>query len=321
MKPLIFIGKMEKNRYKILFLFLVSFGVFHFQNIHSQGINTDSIDNQIKFIRKELAFINYCEGKHRYREALTLLNRLKTAPGLQGALLDSVNFLLGWDYYSVKELDSSSFYLFRVSNQSEQYLKAECFGAYNTIFVGERQKAREYFSSLKIPERLNDSLGPLIREVISFELAGISLLDRDYKEFNRHAGDFSYSFYTLTSEEKNFLSYKKLLEEFKPRSGWIAGIMSAILPGSGKIYAGKTGEGVAAFLIVGSLGLLGWENYNKDGFLNWKTMIAGGIFTVYYAGNIIGSVKAAERYNHAYTQALDHRILFDLHIPLRNIFN
>ena len=44
--------------------------------------------------------------------------------------------------------------------------------------------------------------------------------------------------------------------KYRPKSPVLAGIMSGIIPGSGKIYAGKTGEGIASIITNAGLGLI-----------------------------------------------------------------
>ncbi len=74
-----------------------------------------------------------------------------------------------------------------------------------------------------------------------------------------------------------------------------AGILSAIIPGSGKVYVGKAGDGITAFLVTGLLTFLAVDNFNA----NHKTRawIFTGLSAVFYAGNVYGSVIAARQYN------------------------
>jgi len=40
----------------------------------------------------------------------------------------------------------------------------------------------------------------------------------------------------------------------------------------------------------------------------------------FYVGNIVGSATAARRVNQEFNHEMDQRVLFDMHIPLRNAF-
>lgn len=84
-------------------------------------------------------------------------------------------------------------------------------------------------------------------------------------------------------------------QELPDKSQVLAGIMSAILPGSGYIYAEHYGDGVTAFLInglfiAGTVTAINQGNYAVAG-------IAGVIGVPFYMGNIYGSANAAKKWN------------------------
>jgi hypothetical protein len=96
--------------------------------------------------------------------------------------------------------------------------------------------------------------------------------------------------------------------------------MSAIIPGSGKLYAGKTGEGIATMIATTGLGLITWENLRKLGFNHAKTIVFGTFFAATYISNIYGSVISVKIIENEYQDVIHNQILFQLHIPLRNFF-
>jgi TM2 domain-containing membrane protein YozV len=106
----------------------------------------------------------------------------------------------------------------------------------------------------------------------------------------------------------------------RPKSPVLAGIMSGIIPGSGKIYAGKTGAGIASFIGTAGFGFIAWENYRKLGISHAKTIIFGSIFAFNYVSNIYGSVISVKLIENEYKNAVHNQILFQLHVPLRNFF-
>jgi len=84
-------------------------------------------------------------------------------------------------------------------------------------------------------------------------------------------------------------------QELPEKSPVLAGIMSAILPGSGYIYAEHYGDGITAFIInglfiAGTVTAINQENYALAG-------IVGGIGVPFYLGNIYGSANAAKKWN------------------------
>jgi len=79
------------------------------------------------------------------------------------------------------------------------------------------------------------------------------------------------------------------------KSPVLAGIFSAIIPGSGKMYVGEWGDGITAFLATGLLAFLAYDNFNA----NHKTRawIFTGLGAFFYAGNIYGSIASAQIFN------------------------
>ena len=96
------------------------------------------------------------------------------------------------------------------------------------------------------------------------------------------------------------------------RSPLAAAVLSALLPGSGKIYAGEVGDGLHSLVFIGLIGTLSVLSFRADGMdsvRGWIYASAGGVL---YGGNIYGSVVSARRHNRlreeALLQEVDQRI-------------
>ena len=94
-----------------------------------------------------------------------------------------------------------------------------------------------------------------------------------------------------------------------------------LVPGTGKIYAGATGQGIAAFIMVGMLGGITAETYIKSGPKNPQFIIMGSLFTVFYIGNIYGSVFSVKIANEKYNDEVKKILLFNMRIPVSRIFS
>jgi len=99
-------------------------------------------------------------------------------------------------------------------------------------------------------------------------------------------------------------------EDLPEKSELLAGILSAILPGSGYVYAGRYGDGLTAFLlnglfIAGTVAAVHNEWYPAAG-------LSGGIGLPFYLGNIYGSANAAKRWNINVRRELRGRIAASL---------
>jgi len=85
------------------------------------------------------------------------------------------------------------------------------------------------------------------------------------------------------------------ISDLPQRSPRLAGILSAIVPGSGQIYAGKVGNGVVALIINGLFIAAAIQAFDNDNDI-W-----GGIISLieigWYGGNIFGGIASAHQYN------------------------
>jgi tetratricopeptide (TPR) repeat protein len=257
--------------------------------------------------KPDYLFINYLIKNNEYKEAIYLLKE-----SLKKENADSANFILGWSYYELKELDSSSKYLLKVSRNSDFYQKSYFFAAYNQTYLGNYTFAK----------RIIDSVGTdsKIQEIKNLEHAGIALLERDFEEYDKLSQTFSYKNFALSKEERKLDTIYLMMKEFKPKSRGMAVLLSTIIPGAGKMYVGKWGEGMVNFITVGSFAAMAIENYNKDKF-DYKTIILSTLGGLYYLGNIWGAYHSVGFYRTEFYEQVDYQILYHIHIPLRNIFN
>lgn len=79
------------------------------------------------------------------------------------------------------------------------------------------------------------------------------------------------------------------------KSPALAGILSAVIPGSGKMYAGEWGDGITGFLVTGLLAFLAYDNFRADHTA--RAWIFTGLGAFFYAGNIYGSISSAQIFN------------------------
>jgi tetratricopeptide (TPR) repeat protein len=95
------------------------------------------------------------------------------------------------------------------------------------------------------------------------------------------------------------------------KSPSLAGTLSAVLPGSGHVYAQRYKDGAMAFIvnalfIAGTVVAINDENYAL-------AAIVGGVGLPFYVGNVYGAANAARKWN----LSLKHDALEDLSISLQ----
>ncbi len=262
---------------------------------------------------REWQFARYLADKEATDEAMSVLQAFDKQL-LTVSQRDSLAYLTGWLAYGAKSLGEASDHLLRVSKASPFYTKSQYFGAYCLAFQHKRDSAGAVMQHLPAPDST-------LLELRAFERAGLALLQRQYGLYDTLRQQFSYSSYALSAEEKRMDIYWQGLRAQKHRSPALAGLLSAAVPGLGKLYAGKTKQGIAAFLPVLTMGLLAWEGYRKDGPASLRFLGFGSLFTVFYIGNIWGSTLAVKVRRDEFNRGYDNKILFDMHIPLRNLLN
>ena len=261
---------------------------------------------------RELRFAQYLADKDAFDEATHVLQRIDSRT-LQQIERDSLAYYIGWTAYSSKSLDYAAQQLLAVSPISAFYHKSQFFGAYCLLFQGKRDSANV------VIERISPSDSTL-SELKALQLAGITLLQRRLTDYQQFRQAFKYSSYAMAEEQKRLDVYYGKLSSQKHKSPFLAGMYSALIPGMGKIYAGKKMQGIAALLPVVTLGLLTYEGYRKDGPKSLRFLGFGSLFTVFYVGNVWGSALAVKIKRDEFNREYDNKILFDLHIPMRNLF-
>jgi len=261
----------------------------------------------------DVGFIEHLMNRGSHKEVVYLLDR-SDYDRLPASRRDSLNYMKGWSLYSMKKLQRSSVNLEKVSPLSRFYHKSHFFSAYNKAHLSNYTEALQTLKDIKTTK---DNLLNLRH----FEKSGIALLQRDFQAFSKQFNQVDTTYYPIAKSSGAMKKFAHTLKNHSPKSPWVAGLMSAVIPGSGKIYAGKTGQGISSFLTVGGLGFVAWENYRKRGWKDFKTLFFATVFSAFYAGNIHGTVMTVSVTENEFQKEYDKKILFHLHVPLRNVFN
>ena len=182
--------------------------------------------------KNELPFIEHLIDKQFYDEVIWLIdNNLENYQ--ERSQQDSLNFFSGWAHYSLKNLNQSTVSFLKVGKESPFYIKSRFFAGYNQTFLKNYEEAREIFSQINESDEINQSL-------INFEICGISMLQRDWLKANEQLQRLNPNIATINQQVAALRQINSEQARHRPKSPLLAGFMSGIVPGSGKIYAGKT---------------------------------------------------------------------------------
>lgn len=261
--------------------------------------------------KSDLPFIEHLINKGFHEEAIYRIGQ-SPIPKTEGER-DSLSYFKGWAEYSLKNLQESTNSLLKVGETSNFYLKSQFFAGYNQIYLESYAQAKQIFNQINAVSDPNLSL-------VKLELSGIEMLNGNWQKAGTMLQEINPEIATLNEQVVALSQICKIQATRRAKSPLLAGIMSGIIPGSGKIYADKTGEGIASFISNAGFGLITWENYRKLGFDHPKTILFGCIFMANYISNIYGSAISVKITENEYKNATHNQILFQLHIPLRNLF-
>ena len=92
-------------------------------------------------------------------------------------------------------------------------------------------------------------------------------------------------------------NYAEAGTHLSTRSPILAGILSTIVPGAGRLYTGRLGDALTSSFLVGITGWQAYDGFQRDGLSSVKGWTLGTISGIFYGGNIYGSVISARVYN------------------------
>lgn len=319
-KPKKILHKEAQSHYRIRLRALCGFSFalfafYFFLSFSASAQGSPDLKEVKKNFSQEIKFASYLLNNREYNDALMSLHGLKSSIQSQ---TDSLNYFLGWTHYNFKSLDSSAFYFNQVISGSPFYHKSKFYQAFDYTYIRKFSDAKATLNEISLSGNTDFQL------LNNFQNAGIALLERDYKTFDSLAAKFDYTFYPLATEQESMKEYYSDLKKVKRKSPVVAGLLSAAVPGLGKYYAGYRMQGVAALLQVGTFGAAAAESYFKKspqaGLKSPRFIIYGSLFTIFYVGNIWGSVLSVQIKREEHFKEIDETILFNMRVPLRRIF-
>lgn len=225
---------------------------------------------------------------------------------------DSAYFIAGKIYFRSENFDTAFFYYNKISNDFTSHDEAAMLASFSLAENHNYGESEKLFSSLTPSQKFGS-------EFLNFELFGAGLLNRDTSSLSSLAKTFSYADKNFSEEETELLKIKCDIDNIKRRSGFLAGCMSAVIPGLGKIYSGKTRQGLSSFLPVTLLGAQVFEAYKRSGVKSIRFILSAGLFSVFYIGNIWGSVLSVSVSRNEINDEINNQILLHMRIPLQRI--
>ena len=94
--------------------------------------------------------------------------------------------------------------------------------------------------------------------------------------------------------------YKRYAEDGRDlpsKSPLLAGFLSTALPGSGRVYVGRSNDAMLTVFLLGVLGWAAYDGFSENGVSSRKGWTFGTLGGIFYLGNVYGSVVAAQTHN------------------------
>ena len=94
--------------------------------------------------------------------------------------------------------------------------------------------------------------------------------------------------------------YKRYAEDGRDlpsKSSLLAGFLSTVLPGSGRVYVGRSNDALLTVFLLAVLGWAAFDGFAENGISSRKGWTFGTLGGIFYLGNVYGSVVAAQTHN------------------------
>ena len=177
-----------------------------------------------------------------------------------------------------------------------------------------------YFLMEQFQQSVNylDRAVPRIADVryraVSQELIGLSyLLQKRWLEADKIFNGLKESGVAKVRENaRQYQNYAVQGTQLPSRSPFLAGILSTIVPGAGRLYTGRIGDALTSLFTISLTGWQAYDGFRRDGLSSAKGWGFGALSGIFYVGNIYGSVISARVYN----RYVDDEFLATLSIKL-----
>ncbi len=264
--------------------------------------------------REQFKFVLYLISSELYDDALHVLKDMRSDTVKHTNLRDSVTYYIGWIKYFNQDFDGAIENFSRIDSSSDVMHASAFYNAICFVQFDSLTRAKHILNQIDV------SSDDQLQNLKLLQLQGLALLERDYVAFDSLAHLVNVQSFITQTEMAGMKDYAELMRTYKRKSPWIAGLLSAIIPGAGKFYAGYRGVPFGAMYMTIPLGAIAAESLILAGVASAQFIALGALFGVFYVGNIWGSVLSVYAKEREFYDEMDHNIEFDMHSPVRRAF-
>lgn len=249
-------------------------------SIHSPKLQGSSADEQWNFA-------NHLFVDKNYQAAFIEFERL-TYFFPNSEVCEKAKIMKAACLYYLQDMYGAIEQLEKLTENKDNKFAADILLSHIYSEIGQSVKAQQLLDNL-----LKDINDPKLCSIIYLKKGVIFISDEKWQQAEDCFNKVKYPEY----KEAVILLKDRLKEgELKfHKSPTFGGIMSAVIPGSGQIYSGRTKDGINAFLL--NLLLIGGsvKAFKGNENVTGASLATVGLF--FYLGNVFGGVSAAEKYN------------------------
>lgn len=261
----------------------------------------------------DLLFVQHLMDSREYSDAILVLQAMKGAERHTAAKSDSIHLILGRAFYLQEKIDSSNKYFGLVRPESALSTEAGIFLAFGKMYQCRNNEAEEQLKSMNPGDSVN-------LEFIGYMRAVNALVSKDFSRYEALSRNFRFHCRASEWEQKQLGFRAEEQKKNKRKSPWLAGAMSALLPGSGKFYAGYRGQAIASLIPCLIFGAAGVESYFRSGPKSIPFIASTSLFSLFYLGNIWGSAISVKTLYEQKDREIRHHLLLNVQVTMHRLF-
>lgn len=242
-------------------------------------------------------------------EALRFIDPILQSENLSNPVRDSLLFFKATAHEKLKNDSLAIFYFQKVSEESPLFVRSR-------FMVVQRLIAESKFSeALEIVRTIPETNSEYSNEVRAFLWLGLQEYTNSQQNLKVLPDEKRMVSPQLKKELAAVRWYSGERKKLKKKSPFIAGLLSALVPGLGKVYAGSVPQGIASFLRIGILGGIATELFLRQGHKDPQFIFFTGVAAAYYVGGIYGSVYLPKLNYNEKLESINHNVKISLSIP------
>ncbi len=211
---------------------------------------------------------------------------------------DSINYLTGMAYSRLRNYNLSNHYLLRINSSSSKLFESAILQTSKNLIVDNQISAANLLLKNHSANELSDKYARHAPLLIASGYLLLNAPESAYAELT-----------TARLPDSQLYDIALEMNDFKPRSQLLAGLFSAIVPGTGKFYSRNFEDGLMSMFTIGLFGFRTATEYRNSGTNSVSFWVFGLATLYFYSGNVYGSAVSAKIYNETFYSNIRNNVL------------